>query len=161
MNRKSSRLSLRNNLTTHSNKKTGFTPTPIGKRKSAIAQLVWGFTLLELIIVIIIIGILATLGLTTYTNQIEYSRAAEAKANLGVMRKLAYEYYLKNGSFSYITASNIGGWASCTSTSYFSYYAGAAAQYVELAASRCTSGGKSPNASRSYYYRLIYYPLTS
>jgi len=36
-----------------------------------------GFTLLELIIVIVVIGILATLGFISYTNMIEKSRSAE------------------------------------------------------------------------------------
>lgn len=42
-----------------------------------------GFTLLELIIVIIIIGILATLGLTQYARMVERGRGAEARQLLG------------------------------------------------------------------------------
>lgn len=44
-----------------------------------------GFTLLELIVVIIIIGILATLGFTQYTKVVEKGRTAEAKSVLGRM----------------------------------------------------------------------------
>jgi prepilin-type N-terminal cleavage/methylation domain-containing protein len=40
-----------------------------------------GFTLLELIVVIVIIGVLATLGLTQYASMVERGRSAEAKAN--------------------------------------------------------------------------------
>lgn len=45
-----------------------------------------GFTLLELIVVIIIIGILATLGFAQYTRMIERSRGAEARQVLGGIR---------------------------------------------------------------------------
>lgn len=47
-----------------------------------------GFTLLELIIVIIIVGILATLGFVQYASVIERGRFAEARANLGTLRQL-------------------------------------------------------------------------
>ena len=122
-----------------------------------------GFTLLELIIVIIIVGILATVGLTTYTNQVEYSRAAEAKAKIGVMRKLAYEYYLKNGTTTGMSATDAGVTTTCSSDGF--YYiewwtsaCGGSCRY--LVAGRCTSGGKSPNASRAYRMWMLYYPAT-
>ena len=45
-----------------------------------------GFTLLELIIVIIILGILATIGVSQYQGTIEKGREAEARSILGSMR---------------------------------------------------------------------------
>jgi len=45
--------------------KKGFTPAPISI-SSGYNQLVRGFTLLELVVVIIILGVLATLGFTQY-----------------------------------------------------------------------------------------------
>ncbi|MDD5130223.1 MAG: prepilin-type N-terminal cleavage/methylation domain-containing protein, partial [Candidatus Omnitrophica bacterium] len=42
-----------------------------------------GFTLVELIIVVIIVGILASIGLTQYNKVVEKSRAAEARMILG------------------------------------------------------------------------------
>ena len=42
-----------------------------------------GFTLLEIIIVIIIIGILASLALPKFFKTVEYSRSMEALTNLG------------------------------------------------------------------------------
>ena len=47
-----------------------------------------GFTLLELIVVIIIIGILATLGFMQYAQMVERGRRAEARMNLGTLRQL-------------------------------------------------------------------------
>jgi len=119
------------------------------------------FTLLELIIVIIIIGILATVGLTSYTNQTEYSRTAEAKANISAMRKPAYEYYLKNGTYIGISNSDIGvGSAAdqvpngCITRNYYKYGVSSSfpptASYVVMYAERCSSGGKSPQFSAIY-----------
>ena len=115
------------------------------------------FTLLELIIVIIIVGILATVGLSQYTKTVERIRMGEAKANIGYMRKLINEYYLKNGAMTGITNTDLGIGAavpsSCKTTHYFRYYFnGPAGTMVEPVAARCTSGGKSPN------YECIYYP---
>ncbi len=127
------------------------------------------FTLLELIIVIIIVGLLATLGLTQYTSIVERGRTAEARVSLGYMRKLANEYYLKNGSLTSIQLSDVGVGSttgllpsSCTSSFYFRYaFGGSTSEQQNFDATRCTSGGKSPNASRGYVYYMEYYPATS
>ncbi len=47
------------------------------------------FTLIEIIIVIVIIGVLATLALPKITGQIEASRAAEAMNMLGAIKRAA------------------------------------------------------------------------
>lgn len=46
-----------------------------------------GFTLLEIIIVIIIVGVLASLALPRFFSTVEYSRSTEALNALGVIRK--------------------------------------------------------------------------
>lgn len=46
-----------------------------------------GFTLLEIIIVIIIIGILASLAMPKFFKTVEYSRATEALGSLGAIRR--------------------------------------------------------------------------
>jgi prepilin-type N-terminal cleavage/methylation domain-containing protein len=119
-----------------------------------------GFTLLELIVVIIIVGILATLGYTQYTTIVEKGRLAEATVNIGLMRKLATEYYLKNGSITGIQNSDVWADGTCSSTSYYSYYVGGDPNplYCNLWAERCTSGGKTPNTSRGYKFFLCYSP---
>jgi len=113
------------------------------------------FTLIELIVVIIIVGILAAVGMTQYAKMLEKSRAAEAKMALGDMRKLAYEYYLQNGTLTGISASdlNLGtsttqfpiASASCRSSNYFIYSFNALeSSYIRIWGVRCTSGGKTP-----------------
>jgi prepilin-type N-terminal cleavage/methylation domain-containing protein len=119
------------------------------------------FTLVELIIVVIIVGILASLGLTQYSALVEKSRLAEAKVRLGVMRNLAYEYYLNNGNMSAITNADVGVTNTCTSTDFYRYYiVDVAAASLNMIAFRCTSGGKAPNASTAYYYYMHYVPST-
>jgi prepilin-type N-terminal cleavage/methylation domain-containing protein len=54
-----------------------------------------GFTLLELIVVIVIIGILATLGFSQYTRMIERSRGAEARQVLGAIRNQAAALWIE------------------------------------------------------------------
>ena len=118
------------------------------------------FTLVELIIVVIIVGILASLGLTQYSLLVEKSRTAEAKVGLGVMRDIAYEYYLNNGDMSTITNADVGVSNVCTADSFYSYRLWGTSTFVNLHAERCTSGGKNPNASRTYDFGLQFTPGT-
>ncbi len=111
-----------------------------------------GFTLLELIVVIIILGILATLGFSQYMKMVEKGRSAEARMVLGQIRTAQETYKLEQGSY----ASAIGDLpveapSACTTTHYFSYAAGA----VTGTAARCTTGGKTPQGS-AYSITLNY-----
>jgi prepilin-type N-terminal cleavage/methylation domain-containing protein len=118
------------------------------------------FTLIELIVVIIIVGILASVGLTQYSKAVERSRKAEAKMNLGVLRKTAIAYRLENGTINGITNADLGIGtganeipSACRSTHYFYYTTAGEVNdpVINLYAMRCTSGGKTPNAA---YYQV-------
>lgn len=52
-----------------------------------------GFTLMELMIVIIILGILVTIATPMYYKSIERARMAEAVNNLGAIRSSEHRYY--------------------------------------------------------------------
>ena len=57
-----------------------------------------GFTLLEVLIVVIIIGILAAIALPQYTATIEKSKSAEAATNVGSIRTALDRYWYQNGA---------------------------------------------------------------
>ena len=60
-----------------------------------------GFTLLELIIVVIIIGVLASLALIGFGQIIQYSYAVEALSYMGYLRKeMYYCYTSQNGDYT-------------------------------------------------------------
>jgi len=66
-----------------------------------------GFTLLELVIVVIIVAILAGLGIPQFAKTVEKARWAEATATLGVIRKACFMYYTAYGT--YPSAANLNG----------------------------------------------------
>lgn len=110
-----------------------------------------GFTLLELIVVIIIIGILATLGITQYTKIVEKGRIAEARVILGQIRTSEVAYSQEYGNYtSTLTDLYIGDVpGTCTATHYFSY--AALATDGQGTATRCTgSNGKAPGGPSAY-----------
>jgi len=59
-----------------------------------------GVTLIELLIVVIIIGILASISLPVMTKTIEKAKTCEVVANLNLIRAAEKSYFLENGEFS-------------------------------------------------------------
>ena len=59
-----------------------------------------GFTLLEIIIVIIIVGVLASLALPKFFRTVEYSRGTEALSNLNAVRQSMERCYLQRGAYT-------------------------------------------------------------
>ncbi len=110
------------------------------------------FTLMELIVVLVILGVLATLGFTQYGRMVEKSRGAEARVIIGDIRKLTAAYRLANGSITDMAIADVHiGTAedqipsACASTHYFSYDIGTPADpSITITATRCTAGGKAP-----------------
>lgn len=123
-----------------------------------------GFTLLELVLVVIILGILASVGGAGYLKNIEKSRRAEAKAILGQIRTMQDAYRLEWSKYAGTTNQgklDLEGvpWNSCSAakTHYFSYTANTAAADADTftaTASRCTSNSKPPDATVTYNITL-------
>ena len=123
----------------------------IKKESVLLRSKIQAFTLVELIIVVIIVGILASLGLTQYSNIVEKARLAEVKMRIGTMRQLAHEYYWEHGTFEGITNADIGVDNTCSSDSYYKYWqTGGSSTYIALVGTRCSTTGKPPAASRIY-----------
>ncbi len=73
-----------------------------------------GFTLLEVLIVLVVLGVIAGLAVPLYTAQVERARAAEAIQTLGSIRRSMMRHYVSHGD-SYVGAF-IRGYQSGTTT---------------------------------------------
>ena len=69
------------------------------RSEPALAQS--GFTLIELMITVTIIGILASIALPSYTNYVKSGNAQEAPSNLLAMKTQAEQYYADNPAKGY------------------------------------------------------------
>ncbi len=122
-----------------------------------------GFTLVELIVVLIILGILATLALTQYRGVIERTRGSEARAILGLIRFQAEAYRMDKDDFLTFTPANVGigtsnnqAPSSCRKSHYFSYsVVTSGTDVVTGIATRCTTGGKTPNNTAANVLFLV------
>ena len=58
-----------------------------------------GFTLVELMITIVIVGVLASVAIPLYQANVKRAKASEADAALGSVRTAMRVYYAENGSY--------------------------------------------------------------
>ncbi|MDR7400361.1 MAG: prepilin-type N-terminal cleavage/methylation domain-containing protein [Armatimonadota bacterium] len=83
-----------------------------------------GFTLIELIMVLVILGILLALALPAYLGTRRKAYLAEADQNLQEMRTHAWLRYVETGSFDGVTAGSVPAptanwtfaWGTCSGT---------------------------------------------
>jgi prepilin-type N-terminal cleavage/methylation domain-containing protein len=61
---------------------------------------IFGFSLIELMIVITIIGILATIAVPQYSNYVRKSRTSEAMANVNSIAQYEEQYYSENNRYA-------------------------------------------------------------
>lgn len=125
-----------------------------------------GFTLLELLIVIIIIGVLAVVALTQYRNLSERARSSEAKTTIGGIRTAEKIYMEDTSTFATTALTQLGAYitpppeGACLTTNWFVYAlgntcpAGGAAPCFSVVATRCTAGGKAPNIAAGGVYSV-------
>ena len=104
-----------------------------------------GFTLIELIVVIIIVGILAAVGMTQYTKVVEKGRAGESRVLLGSLRTAEVAEFNENGAYLAVSSLGVAAPTTCASTHYFSYSCATATG--TCTATRCAASGKTPNTT--------------
>ncbi|MFV1921095.1 MAG: type IV pilin protein [Methylotenera sp.] len=73
-----------------------------------------GFTLLELMIVVAVIGILASIAMPAYTNYIKKGKVAEATSTLADLKIKAEQYYQDNRTYAGMNCAP-------TDVKYFTY----------------------------------------
>ena len=63
---------------------------------------VCGFSIVEALVIVVIIGILATLGYSRYEHHVAKTRQGEAKNNLELIVSLQEAFLLEHGRYSYL-----------------------------------------------------------
>jgi prepilin-type N-terminal cleavage/methylation domain-containing protein len=75
-------------------------PAPPDRRISMRVRSQKGFTLLELLVVVVIVGVLAAAAVPIYLNYVKDSRRAEAKGGLAAIQTAEQAYFQKNGTYA-------------------------------------------------------------
>ena len=105
-----------------------------------------GFTVIELLIVIIITGVLFSIALPSFLNQANKAKQSEAKAYIGSMNKAHQAYFVENTTFTTnIEALGIGVTTTPTNNYKYEVYSNAENKNV---LSKGVS--QSPSALNSY-----------
>ncbi len=80
-----------------------------------------GFTLIELMIVVAVIGILASIALPLYADYVLRGKLAEAYSQLATLRIRMEQYYQDNRSYADADGTACGILATAGQTQYFTY----------------------------------------
>ena len=78
-----------------------------------------GFTLIEVLITVVIVGILAAIALPSYKNQIQKTRRSDAKSALIAAAGQMERYMTERGTYASATLGSGGVYPSTTQNGYY------------------------------------------
>ena len=115
-----------------------------------------GFTLLELLMVVIIIGILAAIAIPQYLKVTERSRASEALDMLGHIRGTEVRYLAENSTYTTTLANLDFNPTSAVGTPFYTYTvpAAGAATFVAVATRNATAFSVTSGCVGGYTIRI-------
>lgn len=110
-----------------------------------------GFTLLEIIIVIIIVGVLASLALPRFFETVEFSRSSEAVTYIGAIKRGLETCALMSGEENWVPCNTVqeGGLATAPANAHFSYSIGSFAVTGPTAGTFTIVATRTPKAGGS------------
>ncbi len=99
-----------------------------------------GFTVLELLTVVVIVGILSAIAIPTFFRQANRAKEAEAKSMIGVINRAQQMYFLENSRFGSLSNLDVN----IDSSSNYAYQSQPDASGAAIAA-LTTASPKDPN----------------
>ena len=78
-----------------------------------------GFTLIEVLIVCVVVGVLTAIALPSYQNQIQKSRRSDAKSALVGAAGQMERYFTERGTYATATLGSGGVYAATTQNGYY------------------------------------------